>query len=85
MMDALIPKTFKQSLGSRRMSFKRTNYAYESLSQVWFLRGYSAFGLMCRSSVVLHDGWWRCPFKGQLSKKEIQDHSYCENDHICCF
>ena len=25
------------------MSFKRTNYAYESLSQVWFLRVYRAF------------------------------------------
>ena len=27
------------------MSFKRTNYAYESLSQVWFLRVYRAIGL----------------------------------------
>ena len=47
--------TFEQSLGSTRMSFKRTNDAYKSLSQVWFQRSYRARGLKWRSSVVLHD------------------------------
>ena len=35
-MDALIPITFESSLGSRRLSFKRTTYADESLRQVFF-------------------------------------------------
>jgi hypothetical protein len=49
---------FEQSLGSTRMSFKRTTYADESLCQVWFLRVYRARGLMWSASVVLHDSWW---------------------------
>ena len=53
------------------MSFKRTNYAYESLSQVWFQRGYRALGLSWRSGVVLHDSWWRCAFKGQTSVRNL--------------
>ena len=40
------------------MFFKRTTYADESLSQVLFLRGYRARGLMRRSGVVQHDSCW---------------------------
>ena len=38
--------------------------AHESLSQVWFWRVYRSRGLTWSRSVVLHDRWWWCPFKG---------------------
>ena len=46
--------TFESSLGSRRMSFKRTTCAYESLSQVGYLRVDRARGLMWGSGVVVY-------------------------------
>jgi len=38
-------ETFESSLGSGRMTFKRTNYAYESFCQFWYQRVYRAFGV----------------------------------------
>ena len=42
--SSVLVRNFEQSLGSLRMSFKRTNYAYELLWQVWFRRVYRARG-----------------------------------------
>jgi len=49
------------------MSFKRTTYADESLSQVWLRRDYRATGLMWGSGVVLHDSWW-CEWMALLDR-----------------
>ena len=45
-------RTFESNLGSSRMSFKRTTYADESLSQVRFRRVYRARGLTWSAGVV---------------------------------
>jgi hypothetical protein len=46
--------------------------AYKSFCQVRLQRVYRARGLVWRSGVVLHDSsWWRCPFKGQTSVRNL--------------
>ncbi len=42
--SSVLVRNFEQSLGSLRMSLKRTNYAHELLWQVWFRRVYRARG-----------------------------------------